>query len=233
METGTGRILSIRQTERGARQAEIVLEGTSVPAPGRYLQVHNLADADRPTALTLFAGGYPAEEPVNDRFMTAPPIPARWQPGDRLKVFGPLGRGFHLPEGTSRLTLASFGENSEHLLPLAGQILAQGGEVALCTDDPYPPLPAGIEINPLAGLAEAVHWADLTACSVPVERFSAFADQTGELATRSAVWQVLVYGEFPCAAMAACGVCAFRIGSRSYRLACQDGPVFDWPQQPT
>lgn len=229
METGTGRILSIHQTENGARQAEITLEGVPIPAPGRYLQVHNLTDVNRPAALTVFAGGYPGDRSGPGQFRTAPPIPLDWQPGDRLRVFGPLGRGFHLPEGASRLALAAFGESSEHLLPIAGQMLAQGGEVALFTDGEYPPLPAGIEINPLAGLGEAANWSDLTACSVPLEQVTKFFDQVGGYATRAAAWQVLVFGDFPCAAMAACGVCSFRTNSRNSWLACQDGPVFDWP----
>jgi dihydroorotate dehydrogenase electron transfer subunit len=39
--------------------------------------------------------------------------------------------------------------------------------------------------------------------------------------------QVLIHTPVPCGGVADCGVCAVTLRS-GWKLACQDGPVFDW-----
>jgi len=228
MKLGTGKIIEIMQSSRGRRQAVLQLEGITQPAPGQYLQTHRPQDEDKPAGVTLFPGGIASHGLPPDQLTTAPPVPADWQPGDLLQVRGPLGKGFHIPANVRRLALCAFGEVSDHLLPLAGTILAQDGEVALFTDGDFSQLPARIEVNPLADLADACKWADLMACAAPVDQFSAAQEQLERWSPIGCETQLLVYSQYPCAAMAECGVCAFRVRSGQTRLACQDGPVFDW-----
>jgi hypothetical protein len=147
-----------------------------------------------------------------------------------LKLRGPLGKGFQLPASAGRLALCAFGEFSEHLLPLARMMLDQAGEVALFTDGDFSQLPARVEVNPLSDLADACTWADLMACAARVEEFAATREQLERLSPLRCETQLLVYGQYPCAGMAECGVCAFLTRGGQTRLACQDGPVFDWRQ---
>jgi len=228
MRLGTGKIIEIQQSADGRRQAVLQLEGIGRPDPGQYLQAHRLQDSGEAAGFTLFPGGIPVSAPEAHQFTTASSIPGSWQPGDVLSLRGPLGRGFQLPEGLRRLALCAFGPLSDHLLPLAGSVLAQDGEVALFTDGDFSPLPARIEVNRLSDLPDACKWADLMACSVPLEGFSAAAERLDQLAPAACPTQILTYAQFPCAAMAACGVCALYVKTGQSRLACQDGPVFDW-----
>ncbi len=229
MRIGTGKITEIMQA-RGRRQAVIQLDGLSLPAPGQYLQAHRPQDRDQPVGFSLFAGSTDFSEPDANRLTTAPPIPPNWQPGDLLRLRGPLGKGFQIPANAGRLALCAFGELSDHLLPLARIMLDQDGEVALFTDGDFSQLPARVEVNPLSDLVDACKWADMLACAVPVEEFSTAREQLERLSPLRCEAQVLVYGQYPCAGIAECGVCAFWVRGGHTRLACQDGPVFDWRQ---
>lgn len=230
MKIGAGKIIEIMQTSAGHRQAVIQLDGLLLPAPGQYLQAHRPQDRNQPVGFSLFPGSIDGPDPDANRLTTAPPIPADWQPGDLLKVRGPLGKGFQLPASTGRLALCAFGEFSDHLLPLARMMLDQDGEVALFTDGDFSQLPARVEVNPLSDLADACTWADLMACAAPVEEFAAAREQLERLSPLRCETQLLVYGQYPCAGMAECAVCAFLTRGGQTRLACQDGPVFDWRQ---
>ena len=228
MKLGTGKILEIQQFGEHRRQAVIQLEDMPMPAPGQYLQVHRSQDRDQPVGLTVFPGGLELPSQFYNRIVSSPPIPNAWQPGDTIQVRGPLGKGFQIPPGAKRLALCAFAGVSDHLLPLAGLMLAEDGEVALFTDGDFSRLPARIEVNPLADLADACKWADLLACAAPVEQFSQAQERLEQLSPIRCETQVLAYGQYPCAAMAECGVCAIRMRSGNFQLACQDGPVFVW-----
>lgn len=230
MRIGTGKIIEIMQTNAGHRQAVIRLDGLPLPAPGQYLQAHRPQDHAQPAGVSLFPGGIARPDPDANQFTTASLIPADWQPGDQLQVRGPLGKGFQIPARSGRLALCAFGEVSDHLLPLARIMLDQNGEVALFTGGDFSQLPARVEVNPLADLTDACAWADIMACAVPVEEFSAAREQLERLSPIRCETQLLVYGQYPCAAAAECGVCALWTRSGQTRLACQDGPVFDWRQ---
>lgn len=211
----------------GSRQAVIEFSGGPPLAAGQYLQAFNPADQDATAAVSLFLGGL---QPTNDfpnRFLTAPGIPDIWSPGDALILRGPLGRGFSTPVDAKRVALAAFGGHSAHLLPLAGEVLAGGGEVALFTDGEFAKLPASIEVSPMQDLGDALRWADYAACSSPLESLDR-AYEYLQAGRGLAAVQLLVLSLMPCGALANCGVCAFRLGRGKTQLACEEGPVFDW-----
>ncbi|MBI3152940.1 MAG: hypothetical protein HYZ21_12455, partial [Chloroflexi bacterium] len=41
--------------------------------------------------------------------------------------------------------------------------------------------------------------------------------------------QVLIRTQMPCGALAECGICAVMVGQQ-WKMACKDGPVFDWKE---
>jgi NAD(P)H-flavin reductase len=230
MKLGTGKILEIRQVSKDSRQAVISLTGTAPPAAGQYLQVHRPIDRHQPVGVTIFPGDLDDNRRHSNQFLTAPGIPNSWQPGDLLDIRGPLGKGFSLPAQTNRLALCAFGDSTDHLLPLAIEVLASGGEVAMFTEGDFSHLPARIEINQLDDLPDAFRWADLTACAVPLEEIHSGLEHLHSHSPLTCPTQVLIYGQFPCNAIAECGICAYRTKKGQTVTVCQDGPVFDWQQ---
>ena len=222
MQTSTGNIQEIFLRADGQHAAWVTCPTTALPEPGQYLSAWLLDDPLTPLATTLFAGAL-----MEERFLALPPLPATWQPGSRLALRGPLGRGFYLPESTPRVALAAFGESCERLLPLAHQALARGSAIALFTDAPLPPLPAAMEVNPLSSLPDAISWADylaldLSTAALPRLR-SALGLQHGE--HLSCPTQALIVADMPCAGLAACGTC-WVPARRGILHACSEGPVF-------
>lgn len=227
MGTRSGKVIEIQQMWDESRQAVIEFFGGPPPAAGQYLQAFNPADRDAAAAVSLFLGGLQPANDVPNRFLSAPDIPDSWSPGDALILRGPLGRGFSISANAKRIALAAFGGHSAHLLPLAGEVLAEGGEVALFTDGEFPKLPASIEVSPLQDLGDALRWADYAACSSPLESLD-WAYEYLQAGRGYAAVQLLVLAPMPCGALAGCGVCAFRLGRGKSHLACEEGPVFDW-----
>lgn len=231
MKVFSGRVAEIQQSVDGKHQAVISLSGGKLPQPGQYLQAHRLIDVDSVVAVTLFPGGIDKKQEEN-RFTTAPGVPANWQPGDELLLRGPLGKGFALPSQTSRLALAALGDSCVHLLPLAADILARGGEVALFSECSIPQLPAQIEISPLAGLENALLWANFLAAAGTPEQLANLKATLYARKMMPCPAQALVLISMPCGGMAECGVCAFSDRTGKTLLTCEDGPVFDWEQLP-
>ena len=231
MQANYGKIIEIGQNQDGSRQGVITWrqDAGRLPAAGQYFQAHNPKEASAPAAVTLFAGGLHPYAGGTNQLQTAPGIPQTWLPGDTLLLRGPLGSGFHIPEGVRRITLAAFGPFSAHLLPLAGEVLAAGGEVSLLMDGDFPILPASIEVSPLADLAEALRWADFAGCATSIEDLSTTRERLSAAGGHASM-QLLVIAPMPCGALGGCGVCAFTSGKGQSLLACEDGPVFPWSQ---
>ncbi|MEJ2758161.1 MAG: hypothetical protein P8046_06715 [Anaerolineales bacterium] len=210
MQADFGKIIEIQQNQDGSRQGIIAWPGAlgKRPGAGQYFQAHNLKETSAPAAISLFAGGLHPYAGGADQLQTAPGMPDSWLPGDPLLLRGPIGNKFRIPEDARRITLAAFGPFSAHLLPLAGEVLAAGGEVSLLMDGDFPILPASIEVSPLANLTEALHWADFAACATPLENLDAAREQLSAAGGHTRM-QVLVHAPMPCGALAACGVCAF------------------------
>lgn len=231
MQAQIGKILEIQQNQDGSRQGIITWPEAlgKRPSPGQYFLAHNPKEPSSPAAVSLFAGGLHPYNGGADQLQTTPGMPESWLPGDTLLLRGPLGNGFRISEGARRITLAAFGPFGAYLLPLAGEVLAAGGEVSLLMDGGFPILPARIEVSPLADLAEALRWADFAACAAPLEHLNAARERLSAVGGHTSM-QVLVHASMPCGALAACGVCAFTSGRGKPLLACEDGPVFHWPQ---
>jgi len=227
MNPGYATILEIQQNMNGTRQAVIHWPGGKTPLPGQYLQAFNPAEPDIPAAMSIFPGGLPDPDLPSDIWTTAPSIPLSWSPADQLLLRGPLGNGFTILEGPIRIALASFGEYSAYLLPIAGKILASKGEVALYTDSPFPQMPTSIEVNPLSSLGDGIRWADFLAGCTALERLPetrSILRKTGTLP----ISEVLILSPMPCGALAACGVCATRSAEGKIILICEEGPVIPW-----
>lgn len=223
MEILEGSVSEIR-LEYGQRLAWINCPPGLIPAPGRYVVAWAPDDVDAPLGTALFA-----QEAGAAGFLAAPPVPHIWEPGTRLELRGPIGRGFHVPEMARRLALAALGDTAGRLLPLVFEALAHQVAVALFTDLSLPPLPSAVEISPLHAVPEALGWADFLALDLPLDAVSHLQQVLGlpaDVRNLPCPSQTLVRAEMPCNGLATCGACAI-ILRRGWKLTCQDGPVFD------
>jgi hypothetical protein len=161
-------------------------------------------------------------------FLAAPPVPQAWGPGTELELRGPSGTAFRLPGEARRLALAGLGESAARLMPLVLDAVRTDQAVTLYTDAPLPLLPSAVEVFPLSSLPEARAWADFLALDVPLDELPGLRRkldlQPGQPLACPA--QALVYAPMPCGGLAECGACAVE-GRSGWRLACEDGPVFD------
>jgi len=204
------------------------LELRSLPQlrPGQYIQIsEDTEDALLPRSLML------CRTDAESTLFCGEMNPA-WRPGDRLRLRGPLGNGFHLPAAARRVVLAAHADSSLNpLLALADQALAAGAEVAVLSDQPLEDLPAAIEVLPKEELPEALNWADFCAFVCAYDDLPRFARQIRNSSsinvTDRVCTQVLVVTDMICAEGVTCGICALPT-RKGWRLACKDGPVFDF-----
>lgn len=216
------------QTDR-IGQSALLLECTAdrLPAPGQYL--HALpADPGMPLPSVLFPSRIlqPGPDDSSARFLAAPHPAFPCQPGMPLTLRGPLGNGFTLPPLVKRLALIAYHAPISPLLPLMDRVLAKGGEVSISCDECPDGLPEAVEISPFDDLRAIFSWADFAAITTSMEQ-QAEMDQHMIGKMRSIPAQVLVRSPMPCGGLADCGLCAVP-AKRGYKLACKDGPVFDW-----
>ena len=218
-----GRVLEMVLGQTGQPAAKIACSPTGAPAAGQYVIASPPVDQDGALGAALFLW-----EAWGEGFLAASPVPASWFPGISLALRGPLGHGFRLPGGVKRLALAALGETSERLMPVANQVLSAGGDVALFADLPLTPIPAALEFYPLAALPEALLWADFLAVDLPLEAIAGLGEKLGISpgASLPCPGQALALAPMPCGGAAACGACAVPV-RRGWKLACEDGPVFD------
>ena len=90
-------------------------------------------------------------------------------------------------------------------------------------------LPDDVEVQPLAAMDEIVQWADYMALDVSRENLPGLRERLLERNQAAALndAQVLIHAPMPCGGVAECGVYAV-ITRSSWKMACKDGPVFDW-----
>jgi NAD(P)H-flavin reductase len=231
MRTYTARVTEIhlqpgRTNTRQGLFAGIACPRAAIPHPGQYTLAFN---EENVLGAPLFYAGAAA-----DGFRCAPSVPAEWKPGTPLTLYGPLGNRFRIPAGTTRLALIAIGESPARLLPLATGTLTTGA-VALFTNAPLPQLPSALEAYPLDELPDALAWANFLAIDTPVERLQELRERLVDYDNNASIvpGQILVHTAMPCAGIGACGVCAIQTGrslrtrQSAWKLACQDGPVFD------
>ena len=221
MRVGTGELIEL-SLENGMTGGRLLCPQDLIPAPGQYLLAHDPA-SDAPLPAPIFNAGF-----APGGFLLAPPIPADWRPGATLSLRGPLGHGFNLPPSARRLALVAVNGNPHRLLALLAPALAQGADVTLLTESILDNLPADVEAQPLAGLSDAVGWADFLAIDVMRESLLGLWKMLGfgEQAKVPLDAQALVVAPMPCGGLAECGVCAVAV-RRGWKMACKDGPVFN------
>lgn len=218
MRLYTGRVEEIYVYSGEQATARLACPVQATPAPGQYL----LAWQDSSILATpVFLGGS-----AHNGLLAAPPVPADWVPGARLRLRGPLGRGFRLPASARNLALVALGDTAARLLPLASSAQAQAAAVALFCDTPLPPLPSFLEAAPLVAFAEALSWADFLALDLPLPALSTWRESLGITGRLPCPAQALIWTPMPCGGLAECGVCATP-ARRAWKLACREGPVFD------
>lgn len=219
MNAHTGRVAEILVDYRGEMEARIDCPPGAVPSPGQYTLAE---DPDSILAVPLFL------EATRERgFLAAPPVPLTWEPGMALRMRGPLGHGFHLPDTARRIALATLENTAARLLPLLKEIIRSDGVVALFSPAP-PPLPPAVEAYPLIDLPDVVSWADFLAVNLSWESLPELRGclglKPGDMLPCPG--QALVSTPMPCGGLARCGACAVHT-RRGWKLACLDGPVFN------
>jgi hypothetical protein len=222
MRIFSGKVDELETDYLGRTSARISCPPGAVPAPGQYLQAHAPGMTGEALPATLFAAKISSQG-----FRAVPPVPAEWLPGTELRLWGPLGKGFRLDWNIRRLALAAQEELS-HLLALMAQALERGVDITLCADGLLPPLSASVEVAPLSALPEVLAWADFLALEAPLSHLSGLRTLLGLRPEQylPCPAQVLIHTPMPCGGAAECGVCAVPT-RKGWKLACQDGPVFD------
>ena len=225
MQTG-GRVTEIRLEAGGQMEAFIACPDDAIPHAGQYLLASDMNDPQEVLGVSLIL----AEKSMHG-FWAATPIPISWIPGTYLDLVGPLGHGFELPREVQRLGLVALGDTVSRLMPLLGQIGKSHAGITLFTDLPLPRIPALLEAYPLASLVQVLDWPDFLAFDLPLKRLPELRGVLGLRDGRdlNCPSQALVTMPFPCAGLARCGACAVP-ARRGWKLACEDGPVFDLSQ---
>ncbi len=218
-----GKVKEIRLGTNGQTEVFVACPNGLIPDAGQYLLANDPQDdaAILGTPLYLI-------HPSSQGFWAAKLHPVNWVPGSILDLVGPLGHGFELPGNFRRLGLAVLGDTVSRLLPLVDQAMQHGAGVTLFTDLQLPKLASAVEVHPLSALPEALDWPDVLALDLPLNQLDglrrALGLKDGTILPCPA--QVLVTTPMPCAGLARCGACAVP-GRRGWKLACEDGPVFD------
>ena len=221
MHTGTGQVLELI-LEDGYRYVRVSCPPNLVPAPGQYLLASDGSDAALPVPLF-----YTDSAPQG--FVAAPPPAAGWSPGNLLHLRGPLGRGFSLPLAARRVTLVAFDDSPARLKGLIRPALRQGAAVVLVGNSAPDNLPDDVEVQPFSVLSDILEWTDYAAFDIARQSLHRLKHELGkrnQLAPGLGA-QILIRTPVPCGGIAECGVCAVTLKTE-WKLACKDGPVFDW-----
>jgi hypothetical protein len=220
------RVESISLDPSGRLTAWITCPVPAIPEPGRFSLATAPAEGDAALPVALFSGAV-----SESGFVAVGELPFSWVPGISIRIRGPMGQGFRLPETVRRLALAACDNTAGRLIPLAQTAARQGADIAWFTDAPLPAMPAAYELNPLHVLPDSLAWADFVAVDLPLPSLPSLGAYLGIIEQPVAVrlpcpGQVLVYTAMPCGGAAECGACSVPL-RRGWKLACQDGPVFD------
>lgn len=216
--------------EDGCRYVRVSCPSNLIPSPGQYLLAGDGSGA--PLPVPLFHTDSAPQGFIHrtaSTLVAAAPLPGSWLPGLELHLRGPLGRGFTLPASARKVGLVAFDDSPARLKGLIQPALKQEAAVVLLCNSAPENLPDDVEVQPLSTLQEIVEWADYLACDVARENLNQLRERLGKLNQLPAgkETQVLIRTPVPCGGVADCGVCAVSLKS-DWRLACKDGPVFNW-----
>jgi len=218
MRTGTGRIVELL-FEDECLYARIACPESLVPGPGQYLLASHGSDSLLP--VPIFHTDLAPQGFIGSAHQG-------WKPGDELALRGPLGRGFSLPVTARKVGLVAFDGPPVRLKGLIPPALRQDASVVLLCDASADHLPDEVEIQPLSGLDEILHWADFVAFDVGRDNLPELMEKLEGWKTRFVRYgaELLVHAPMPCGGLADCGVCAVTAKS-GWKLVCKEGPVFD------
>jgi dihydroorotate dehydrogenase electron transfer subunit len=221
MHTGKGQVLELI-LEDGCRYVRVACDSNLIPSPGQYLLAGDGSDSALPVPLFY-------TDSASRGFIAAAPETVAWSPGLTLHLRGPLGRGFSLPQTARRVGLVAFDDIPARLRGLIRQALQQDAAVALVGNSAADDLPDDVEVQPLSALSDVLEWVDYVAFDVARENLNRLRERLRKWNPRSAGVgaQALIYTPVPCGGIGECGVCAITLRSE-WKLACKDGPVFDW-----
>lgn len=231
MQIGKGQVVELI-LEDGCRYVRLSCPPNLTPGPGQYLLASDRSYATltgeavtrrSPLPVPLF---YTDSAPQG--FIAAAPVTSDWSPREMLHLRGPLGRGFDLPPVRRKVGLVAFDDSPARLMGLIRPAVRQAAVVLVCSSAPDN-LPDDVEVQPLSALRDVLEWADYLAFDIARENLNSLREQLGNLAQLAVVnaAQVLIRTPVPCGGIADCGVCAVTLKSE-WKLACKDGPVFDW-----
>ena len=148
-----------------------------------------------------------------------------------MKVTGPVGKGFKLPDDVRRLALVTISGSIAHLLPLVNPSIQNGVDITIFTPNPLKvkSLPLSVEIQHLEALPVNLSWATFMAIDTPLSEMQNLRGLFGLNAYEKIPCpaQVLVHVPMTCGGLGECGICAVPAIRGRYKLACVDGPVFD------
>ena len=163
--------------------------------------------------------------------------------GERVDMLGPLGKGYGLAPGSSRVLLIAQGLGIAPLVALAQAAVAEGRQVTLLAladrkERLYPAglLPGAVEYHTLVGeaavpweplLDELLPWADQIGAAGDAALYRLLARRLAAdpLQARPGRCQVYLFGPMACGC-GLCQACGFQ-ARRGMRQVCTDGPVFD------
>jgi hypothetical protein len=200
----------------------IVCPPELIPSPGQYLLAHASA-SDSPLSVPVFFS-----DVAPNGFRSAPLMNSPWNPGARLNLRGPLGRGFSIPPFARKIALIAFDESPARLRGLISIALKLDAEVVLVSDSALEDVPEAVEVQPIQAMLDIYQWADYVAFDVGRENLNQLREKFGRMnqAKSPREAQVLVRAPMPCGALAECGICALTI-HHEWKMICKDGPVFE------
>jgi len=218
MKIGEGQLFEIYLDS----SIRIICPPELIPAPGQYILAH-ASGSDSPLAVPVFFS-----DSAPNGFRSAPMINSAWNPGTRLNLRGPLGRGFSIPSFARKVALIAFDESPARLRGLILIALKLDAEVVLVSDSALDDIPEVVEVQPLQAMTDIYQWADYAAFDVARENLNQLKEKFGRMnqAKSPREAQVLVRAPMPCGALAECGVCALTI-RHEWKMICKDGPVFE------
>ena len=218
MKIGEGQLFEIYLDS----SIRIICPPELIPAPGQYILAH-ASGSDSPLAVPVFFS-----DSAPNGFRSALMINSDWNPGTRLNLRGPLGRGFSIPLFTRKVALIAFDDSPARLRGLISMALKLDAEVVLVSDSALDDIPEVVEVQPLQAMTDIYQWADYAAFDVARENLNQLKEKFGRMnqAKSPCEVQVLVRAPMPCGALAECGVCALTI-RHEWKMICKDGPVFE------
>jgi NAD(P)H-flavin reductase len=220
MHTGKGQVVELL-LQNGLRCVRISCPTNLIPSAGQYLLAGSASNDPYPVPLFY-------TDSSSSGFITASPVPAVWNPGQKIYLRGPLGRGFTMPMSARKVALIAFDDSFVRLYGLISRALKQGAAVVLVYDAETDGLPDEVEIQPLSTLDDVLQWADYVAFEVERESLPGLRERLSrqnQLSLKSEA-QAFIHTSVPCGGIAECGVCSVVLKS-GWKLACKDGPVFD------